>query len=402
MLLDKILELSNKYEDYVIDIRRKIHQNPELSFKEFETSRLVLEELDKIGVEARGGIAGTGIMAELKGKDQGKEILLRAEMDGLPIEESGDHDFKSQSPGIMHACGHDVHTANLLGVAKILVDLKDDFNGSVKFIFQPGEEKGGGCKKMLDEGILDNENIHAALALHIMPIEKGRILISNNNISAYSDGFTIKVYGKSAHTSKPGDGIDAINIASHIVVSLNSIISKKLNPHEIATFSVGRIQGGRSNNVVADYVELRGMIRAVTKDSRDKIRNQIKTISESVAKSFAGSVVVEIRQGYPSIINDVKTTDLLRNIFKSNYMDLIKDIDEKSLDENNVDDYIISHSPLLSADDFGYISAKFPATYYMVGTGNYGPGHSPDYFVDEKYIKLCTRTMTLGVLDLLS
>lgn len=399
MLLDKVLSLSDKYEDYILDIRRRIHQNPELSFNEYETGKLVMTELEKMGINAVGGIAGTGVMAELKGGEEGKVILLRADMDALPIEEKVEWEFKSNNPGIMHACGHDVHTANLLGVAKILTELESDLKGTVKFMFQPGEEKGGGCRKMIDEGLLDKE-IHGALALHIMPIEKGKILISNNNITAYSDGFTIKVYGKSAHTYKPEDGIDSINIASHIVVALNSIISKKLNPQEIATFSIGKFHGGNSNNVLADYVELSGMIRAINREWRDRIREEIKNISTGIAASFGGSASIEIREGYPSVINNVNLTNRIRNLFKINYGEMTRDIHESQLGYV-AEDYVVNHSPLLVSDDFGYISQRIPSTYYMVGTGTYAPGHNPNFFVDEGYIKLCTRTMTLAALDLL-
>ena len=193
MSINKIISLSNQYEDYVLDIRRRIHRNPELSFKEEETSKLILEKLEQMGLSAKSGIAGTGIVAELKGDSEGKSILLRAEMDALPIEETTDYEYRSKNKGIMHACGHDVHVANLLGVAKILTELKKDLKGTVKFLFQPGEEKGGGAKKMLDSGIFKGEEIHGALALHLMPIEKGKILIKDKNVTSFSDGFTIEV-----------------------------------------------------------------------------------------------------------------------------------------------------------------------------------------------------------------
>ncbi len=401
-ILDKIIKLSNKYEEHVINLRRKIHQNPELSFDEYGTRELIINELEKLGIEYERGIAGTGILATLYGKEEGKVLLLRAEMDALPIEEDIEIDFKSVNKGVMHACGHDVHIANLLGVAKILSDLKEEFNGTIKFMFQPGEEKGGGGRKMIAEGILQNPKVDAAIALHIMPIRQGEILISNSNITAYSDGFTIKVYGKSAHTSKPQDGVDAINIAGNIIVSLNSIISKHLDPRDAATFSIGKIKGGTSNNIVPDYVELSGMIRATTKESRNIIRGKSESISKGIANTFGGDCSFEIREGYPSIFNDEVLTEFIRNSFRTNYLEMIKDIDEKIYKENDINKYIINHKPLLTADDFGYISNIVPSTYYMVGTGDFAPGHSPKFFVDEKYIKLCTRTMALAALEYLN
>lgn len=401
-ILDKIIKLSNKYEEHVINLRRKIHQNPELSFDEYGTRELIINELEKLGIEYERGIAGTGILATLYGKEEGKVLLLRAEMDALPIEEDIEIDFKSVNKGVMHACGHDVHIANLLGVAKILSDLKEEFNGTIKFMFQPGEEKGGGGRKMIAEGILQNPKVDAAIALHIMPIRQGEILISNSNITAYSDGFTIKVYGKSAHTSKPQDGVDAINIAGNIIVSLNSIISKHLDPRDAATFSIGKIQGGTSNNIVPDYVELSGMIRATTKESRNIIRGKSESISKGIANTFGGDCSFEIREGYPSIFNDEVLTEFIRNSFRTNYLEMIKDIDEKIYKENDINKYIINHKPLLTADDFGYISNIVPSTYYMVGTGDFAPGHSSKFFVDERYIKLCTRTMALAALEYLN
>lgn len=224
--IERIIGLSNKYEQETINLRREFHKHPELAFNEYHTSEVIIEELKSMGIEFTKGLAGTGVMGVVKGKEKGKVILLRAEMDALPIEEDLDLDFKSNNIGIMHACGHDVHMANLLSVARILVDLKHAFNGTIKLLFQPGEEKGGGAKKVIAEGILDNPKVQAAIGMHIMPIEKGQILISSGNITAYSDGFTIKIIGKQAHTSKPEDGVDAINIAGHIIVALNSIISK--------------------------------------------------------------------------------------------------------------------------------------------------------------------------------
>lgn len=399
-LLGKLISLSNKYEASVINLRRKIHENPELSFKEYNTSALVVSELEKLGLYIEKGIAKTGVLGILEGYEKGKTILIRADMDALPIEEDLDIEFKSKNSGIMHACGHDVHTANLLGVAKILSDLKDEFKGTIIFVFQPGEERGGGCKKMIDEGILKNRKIHAALGLHIMPIEEGKILLSKGNITAYSDGFTIKVFGKSAHTSKPQDGIDAINIAAHIIVSLNTIISKHLDPRDAASFSIGKIHGGRSNNIVPDYVELSGMIRSTTKESRHIIQKKLKSISMEMAQSFGGSAEVEIRQGYPSIVNNHALVDKVLKTFKENYHHIIKDIND-NFNKDNLNEYIIDHKPLLTADDFGFLSQLLPSLYFIIGSGDFAPQHSSKFFVNESYIKLCMRTMTLAALALL-
>ncbi|OHW62039.1 putative hydrolase YxeP [Andreesenia angusta] len=386
-ILDKIEALSDKYEDYIIDMRRRIHSNPELSFREHETSSLVIGELEKLNIQTRSGIAGNGVLGVLQGHEKGKTVLLRADMDALPIQEELDVEFKSRNPGVMHACGHDIHTANLLGVAKILSDIRLDFKGTVMFMFQTGEEKGGGCKKMLDDGLLGSKSVDAALALHVMPVESCKLLLSKGNITANSDGFTIKIFGKSAHASRPQDGVDAIHIAGHVIVGLNSILSKNVDPGVSATFSIGKIKGGRANNIVPDYVELTGMIRADTEESRDAIRENLNSISRGIAESFGGHAETEVREGYPSIVNDEKLVDKIRDLFSRDLIVMGESVSE--------------HKPLMTADDFGYISRIVPSVYYMVGTGDYAPQHSSKFFVDEKCIKLCTRTMAAGALRLL-
>ena len=400
-LVNKVIELSNKYEKQIIQIRRQIHQNPELAFKEYKTSKLVIDELSKLGIETKTNIAETGVLGVIHGKKKGKVLLIRADMDALPINESRDIQFKSEIENVMHACGHDVHTANLIGVAKILNNIKDNFNGTVKLLFQPGEERGGGAKKMINEGILEDPEVDYALALHIMPIKKGEILIKKGVVTAASDGFEIKVYGKSAHTSKPKEGIDAINIASHIVVAMNSIISKNIDPFQVATLSIGKIKGGTANNIVPDYAQLNGMIRSLSSEARATIIKRIEELAIGIAKSFGGDAEFILRPGYPSILNDSNLTTKVIQNFNDNYRSIIKDIDG-SIYREDINEYIITDSkPLMNAEDFGFIASKVRSTYFMIGTGDYGPQHSPDFYVDEKYIKLCTRTMALAALEIL-
>lgn len=401
-VLEKVLELSNKNEADIIAIRRKIHENPELSFKEFKTSQLVAEELLALGMEVTENLAATGVLGVLKGRKEGKVVLLRADMDALPLDENVDVDFKSTIKNVMHACGHDVHTANLIGVARILNQLKDQFDGTVKFLFQPAEEKGGGGKKMVELGVLNNPKVDAAIGLHIMPIVSGIILIPKDVVTANSDGFTIKIYGKQAHTSKPEEGIDAINIAAYIVVALNSILAKNIDPFDVATFSIGKINGGRANNIVPDYVELDGMIRSLSGEARKTIVKRIEELSKGIANSFGGKCEFEFRPGYPSVINDELLTEKIAKEFKDDYLKLIEDIEPEIYNEKNIEKYVVDDSKaLMISEDFGFIALKVPATYYMVGTGDYAPQHSPKFYVDEKYIKLCTRTMALAALNYL-
>ena len=401
-LVQKVIDLSNKHEDEILDLRRQIHENPELAFEEWKTSQLIFHELSALGFEITRDLAGTGILGILKGKNEGKVLLLRADMDALPINEKVDIEFKSKVEGVMHACGHDVHVANLIGVAKILNHLKDEFNGTIKFLFQPGEEKGGGAKKMVELGVLNNPKVNGAIAMHIMPIKKGQVLIPKDIATANSDGFTIKIYGRQAHTSKPEQGIDAINIAAHIVVALNSILAKNIDPFDVATFSIGKIKGGRANNIVSDYAQLNGMIRSLSSDARSTIIKRIEELSKGIANSFGGRCEFELRPGYPSVVNDKELTSKITENLKKHYRRLIQDIDSTIYDEEDLGEYIVADSkPLMNAEDFGFIASQIPSTYYMVGTGDYAPHHSSKFFVDEKYIKLCTRTMTLAALEFL-
>lgn len=402
-LVDKIIELSNKYEREIIHNRRRIHENPELSFCEYETSKFVEEELKKLGLEVDRGMAGTGVVGLLQGKDEGKILLLRADMDALPLNEEIHLEFKSKNKGVMHACGHDVHTANLLGVAKILCELKNEFRGTVKFVFQPAEESGGGGREMVRLGVLQKPKVDAAIALHVMPIEEGVILISDKNVSAYSDSFTLRIKGKKAHTSRPQDGVDAINIAANIVVALNSILSKNLDPFETATFSIGKINGGTAVNIVSDYVEIEGMIRSLSKEGRSAIKSKIESISKDIANTYEGKCVFEFKPGYAAIYNDEALTYQIRNSFNEYYLELIKDIDHNIYNEGNSKRYIITDGkPMLGAEDFGFYAQKVPTCFYRVGTGDYAPAHNSKFLINERYIKLCTRTMTLAAIEYLN
>lgn len=406
-MIEKIIELSNSYENDTLNLRRKIHENPELSNKEYETSKLIEKELLAMGIDTKR-IGKTGVLGIIKGEKElnknkeGKVLLLRADIDALPIEEELDLEFKSKNRGVMHACGHDVHTANLITVGKILNELKNHWRGAVKLLFQPAEERGGGAKDMIEAGVLKSPEVDYALALHIMPIEKGKVLINHGNITAYSDGFIIKVRGKKAHTRKPEEGIDAINIAAHIIVSLNSIMSKSISPFHRATFSIGKIQGGVATNVVPDYVELKGMMRSLDRESREIMREKIEEISKGIAESFGGSCEFLFHEGYPSVYNDKNLTEKISKSFEENFIRLVQDIDIGIYKENNPKEYIFRNAQaIMAAEDFGFFSEKTPTLYYMVGTGNYAPSHSSKFYVDENWIKFCTRTMALAALEIL-
>ncbi|MCR3956827.1 MAG: amidohydrolase [Gudongella sp.] len=406
-MIAKVLKLTNEYEKETLELRRKIHQNPELSHEEYQTSRLVAEYLSEIDGKL-DFIGETGVLFTMEGKKtpaQGqryKTILLRADMDALPIEEQVESEFRSRNKGIMHACGHDVHTANLVTVAKVMSRMRSEWSGTVKFLFQPGEERGAGARRMIEGGVLSNPDVDLAMALHIMPMDKGLVHLNKGIITACSDGFTLTIRGKSAHSRKPQQGIDAINIAGHIIVALHSIQSRNLDPFSTATFSLGKVSGGNASNVIADMVQLKGIIRSLDAGSREVIRDQIEKISSGIAKAFGGECKCVFKEGYPSVNNSKEAAGIVGVLLNDTYNELVGDIDPGITGETSLEGRVVLDAkPVMAAEDFGFISERVESLYYKVGTGEYGPGHSPTFDVDERWIKFCTRTMILACLRLM-
>lgn len=393
--LRQLIELTDKYENYTINNRRTIHKDPELSFHEFKTSALVARELESMGVDFEKSPAQPGIIAEIDSGRPGKLLLLRADMDALPIQEDNELEFSSQNENVMHACGHDVHTANLLTVARILNDMKDSFCGRVKLVFQPAEENGGGGRKMIENGLME-EKPDACLALHVAAAQRGEIVIGSGYLSAFSDRCVVKVHGKAGHSSEPQEGVDAINIAAHIVVALNSITAKNISPMEGSTLNVGQINGGHAPNIISDYAELNIMLRNITPHARETMMKKIRTISDAIAEAMGGSCEIDFFTGYPSVYNDPKFTDFVSSTIDSQKEQLysgIVDIPEDYLHGGN--------QARLIAEDFGFYSQIAPSCFIQVGTGFFAPAHSPGFKVDESCIKLCTRIMSSAALEYL-
>ena len=386
--LERIKCLSEKYKDKVIELRRTIHSNPELSFQEFNTSALVKKELESLGLEVQDNIAKTGVTAILKGRSEGKTLLLRADMDALPLQEEAPVSYASKNPGIMHACGHDYHTANLLGVAMILSEMKDDFDGTVKFAFQPAEENGGGGRSMVNEGVLDSPKVDAAMALHVMPGIEGQVSLAYGAASAYSDGFTLKIHGKKAHTSKPQDGVDAIVIAGHIIVSLQSILTRNIDPFAVSTFSLGKISGGNAPNIVPDFVEINGMMRNLDKDARQTLIANIENISKAIAESMGGSLEFSFKEGYPSVVNEASMVDIVKEA-TNEYYSLVCPKDDSNQFIN------LGTKPMLGAEDFGFFAQRVPSCFFVVGSGVYAPSHNSSFQINDEEI----ATTTLSIMS---
>ncbi|MGL5330482.1 MAG: M20 metallopeptidase family protein [Peptostreptococcaceae bacterium] len=378
-LFKKVKVLSEKYLEEVIEIRRDIHKNPELSFNEYRTSELVANKLEELGIDVIRNVGKTGVVGILKGKKEGKVVALRADMDALPLNEDTELSFKSINNGIMHACGHDVHSANLLGVAMILSEMKEDIKGSIKFIFQPAEENGGGGRFMVEENTLENPQVDAVFALHVHPIPLKTIVYKYGTMSSASDSFKIKVKGKKAHSSTPNLGVDAILIAATIITSLQSVIFRNIDPLETSTYTIGMINGGNAPNIIPDEVEMVGSCRNLNDKVREEMLGKIESISKGIAQSMGGDCEFILKPGYPSVINDKKMTNL------------VKKVSEELVGKEKV---IELETPLMGSEDFSFFLQKIPGSFFVIGSGESESLHHSKFEVDEDVFKTSLELMS--------
>lgn len=385
MLKDKISQLAQQIHSNVVENRRHLHANPELSFHEYQTSAFVAQKLDELGIEYRK-MANTGLVALIKGaKPSVSVVALRADMDALPIVEANDVVYKSKNPGVMHACGHDVHTSSLLGTAKILTDLKEEFGGTVKLIFQPAEEKlPGGASMMIREGVLENPKPDAVIGQHVMPmIEAGKVGFRSGKYMASTDEIYVTVHGKGGHGAQPQQNIDPVLITSHIIVALQQIVSRVADPKIPSVLSFGKVIANGATNVIPNEVYLEGTFRTMDEDWRGIAHQKMKKMAEGIAEAMGGSCDFNIVRGYPFLINEEKLTAELRAYA------------EEYLGKENVLDLDI----WMAAEDFAYYSQVSDACFYRLGTGNQERGitssvHTPTFDVDENSLGLSTGLMT--------
>lgn len=377
-LIQEIQQRSESYFEEVLAIRRHIHANPELSFHEYKTADFIEQKLHSFGIDNTQRIANTGVTFCLNGHNPGKTIALRADIDALPISEANEVPYKSQNEGIMHACGHDVHTASLLGVAKVLSELTDHFSGSIKFIFQPAEEKSpGGASILIKEGVLTNPSPASILGQHVMPlIPEGKVGFRTGKYMASADEIYLTVIGKGGHAAMPESFIDPIAIASQIIVSLQQIVSRMASPKIPSVLSFGKIQGGSVNNVIPDEVKIDGTFRTFDETWRKEALQKIKSISSAIATSMGGFCEVNIASGYPFLVNDEAYT--LRNMAAAKaYMGA----------EN-----VMNLDLWMAAEDFAFYTHEVPGCFYRLGTRNEAEGitsgvHTPTFNIDEKALK---------------
>jgi amidohydrolase len=383
-LKEKISALANQIHEEVTQKRRHLHAHPELSFEEYKTSLFVKNELGKLGIPFTE-MAGTGVVGIITGeKKSDKVIALRADMDALPIFEANEVAYKSKNEGVMHACGHDVHTSSLLGTAKILSELKSDFGGIVKLIFQPGEERlPGGANLMIQEGVLEHPKPNAVIGQHVMPmIEAGKIGIRSGKYMASTDEIYVTIKGKGGHGAQPQQNIDPVVIMAQMITALQTIISRSSDPRSPSVLSFGKVIAQGATNVIPNEVYLEGTFRTLNEDWRAEAHIKMKKLAESIAEGMGGSVDFRIEKGYPFLVNEEKLTART------------KQIAIEYLGEENVLDLDI----WMAAEDFSYFSQAADACFYRLGTGNKAKGitssvHTPTFDIDESALALSTGLM---------
>ena len=373
------------YKEEIIAIRRHLHQNPELSFEEYNTSKFVSSKLDEFGIEHQTGIVKTGIVGLIKGKNPtSKTIALRADLDALPILEENDVAYKSINDGVMHACGHDVHTSSLLGTAKILNEIKEQFEGTVKLIFQPGEERlPGGASLMIKEGVLENPEPDTIIGQHVYPqLEAGKVGFRGGMYMASTDELFMTVIGKGGHAALPHLNVDPILITAHILTALQQVVSRFKHPTAPTVLSFGKMIANGATNIIPDKVELEGTFRAMNEEWRAEAHIKMKKMAESIAESMGGKCIFRIEKGYPFLVND----EIITAKAKQNAIDF--------LGKENVIDLDLR----MTGEDFAYFSQVKPACFYRLGIKNdlknINSGlHTSTFNIDEDAIETAIGLM---------
>ena len=390
MITEKIKSLANSYAAAFISIRRHLHAHPELSYQEYETSKFVQQQLDAYGI-AYEVKATTGVVGLIKGKNpESRVVALRADMDALPILEANEIDYKSTKPGIMHACGHDVHTTCLLGAARILYETKEEWEGTVKLIFQPGEEKNpGGASLLIKEGVLDDPKPQCIFGLHVNPqLEVGQLSFRGGKVMASADEIYITIKSKGGHAAAPHLTADTILIASHLIISLQQIISRNNDPFSPSVLSITSFQGGHTTNVIPTEVKLMGTFRAMNEEWRFKAHDLIRRQTQNLVQAMGAEADLHIDIGYPTVYNDERLNDYARTLA------------EAFMGKEHVSETEVR----MGAEDFGFYSQQIPGCFFRLGTANKSEGitsgvHTPTFNIDEGAIEIGMGMMaTFGAL----
>lgn len=367
---------ANNIKDELIEIRRNLHQYPELGFEETNTSKFIKDFLTREGIEFKE-FAGTGVCGVIKGTKEGennKVIGLRADIDGLPMQDKKGCSYASKVTGKMHACGHDGHTTILLGVAKLLNKNKDKFNGIVKLIFEPAEETTGGARVMIEEGVLTNPTVDVMCGLHVEEtLDAGMIMVRRGTVNAASNPFNITIKGSGGHGAYPDTAIDPIVMASHVVTSLQSIVSREIKPVNPTVVTIGSIHGGTAQNIIPNEVKLGGIIRTMTNEDREFAKVRLKEIVNGICTTFRGSAEIEIEESYPCLYND------------DNMVKILEDSAKNIIGAENVK---VQKNPKLGVESFAYFANEVPSVFYFLGIRNeekgiIHPAHNSLFDIDE-------------------
>lgn len=365
----KIHQLAGKYSKEITELRRTIHKNPELSFKEFETSKLIYNKLKAIKVDRIERPSETGVVGLIMGKN-GKCVALRADIDALPITENTGLTFSSKNKGVMHACGHDAHTAMLYGAAKILTELRSELNGSVKLIFQQAEEKNpGGASILIKEGVLKNPKVDAIFGQHVI-VDKpaGTLGFCPGVTFASQDELYINIYGRQSHGAKPHLSVDPIVVASQVILALQNIVSRNTDPYQPIVITIGKIEGGTATNIIPSEVKMMGTIRTLNEGLRKKSLKLIERTIKGVTEAAGAKYKFWISPGYPELNNDVKMTAFA----------------EQSAVDFSGKKNVFTCERIMGAEDFAYYLKKVPGSFYRIGVGNTTDIHTPTINIDEK------------------
>lgn len=393
----RIAQAAENLRPQLIAQRRDFHMHPELSNREERTSRIVAERLRALGLEdVKTGVGKYGVTALLKGGKPGAVVAVRADMDALPLQETNDVPYKSQVAGVKHACGHDAHTTVGLGVAEVLSKMRGEISGTIKFIFQPAEEgapagEEGGARLMVKEGAMENPRPSAIFGLHTLPsIEAGQIAYHSGPAMASSDRFFITIHGKSSHGAQPHTGIDAVVIAAECVTALQTIRSRRIDPQEPLVISIGMIQGGRRNNIIADEVKMEGTMRTLNEDVRQRAQALMKETLANITAAYGATFDLKFEENAAVTFNEPRLVE-----------ETLPTIRRITGDKN-----VVAIKPFMPAEDFSYFQKVVPGFYYFLGVGNRAKGitaswHTADFDIDEESLVVGVKVMSNVLLDYL-
>lgn len=372
--------------------RRHFHQHPELSFQEFQTGEMIRQVLEDLGAQVHT-VAPTGVVGLLPGARAGPTVAIRADMDALPIGEETGRAYASRHPGVMHACGHDAHMAIALGTALLLAKNKKRWQGSVKFIFQPGEEcPPGGAQQMIKAGVLRNPAVQALLGLHVYPwLPVGKVGLKEGTVMAADDNFKLTFLGEKSHGAAPHQGVDAIVVAAQAVLALQTIASRMVDPLEPVVLTIGTIHGGDRRNVIASRVELEGTVRTLSQQTREKMPYLIRQVLDGVTAGFGAAYELDYQMGYPPTVNDPQLVAFLRDVLAQ---------------ELGADNVVSLTNPSMGGEDFAYFAQHVPSVFFLLGVGQgtnpVYPWHHAKFDIEEEALKFGVRLMARSALELLA